>query len=98
MGWATNYIKQLQDGKTVQFRPRGNSMVPRIKSGQLVTVVPRPTFIFVGDVVLCKVKGREYLHLIKAAKGEEVLIGNNVGGTNGWTNMKNVYGVVSKIE
>lgn len=26
MGWADNHIKNLQEGKTVQFRPSGNSM------------------------------------------------------------------------
>ncbi len=40
MGWATNYINELKGGKTISFRPRGNSMVGRISSGQLCTVVP----------------------------------------------------------
>ena len=26
MGWASEYIARLQNGETVQFRPRGNSM------------------------------------------------------------------------
>ncbi len=29
MGWATNYINELKGGKTISFRPRGNSMVGR---------------------------------------------------------------------
>jgi hypothetical protein len=40
MGWATQYIAQLQEGETVQFRPRGNSMEGKISSGQLCTVEP----------------------------------------------------------
>ena len=32
-----------------------------------------------GDFVLCKVKGAEYLHLVKAIKTDRFLIGNNRG-------------------
>ena len=55
MGWATGYIKQLSEGKTVQFRPRGNSMSGRIENGQLVTVEPLgDRECEVGNIVLCK--------------------------------------------
>jgi len=96
MGWATSYITELQAGKTVKFRPRGNSMTPLVKDGQLVTVEPLVGLPAVGDVVLCKVNGSEYLHLVKAVQGERVLIGNNKGKTNGWT--KSVFGRCTKIE
>ena len=66
MGWADLHIERLMRGHTVRFRPRGNSMQPRIRSGQLVTVEPvYPEALSVGDVVLCKVSGRQYLHRIK---------------------------------
>lgn len=65
MGWATGHIVKLQEGSTVKFRPRGNSMKPRIKSGQLCTVSPvNPDEIEPGDIVLCRVRGAEYLHLV----------------------------------
>ena len=38
MGWANQYITELQAGETVQFRPRGASMSGKIESGQLSTV------------------------------------------------------------
>lgn len=84
MSWATHHIEKLQAGETVQFRPRGNSMLPKIKSGQLCTVVPADE-ADPGDVVLCRVKGSEYLHLVKAREGDRYLIGNNKGRLNGWT-------------
>ena len=69
-GWATHYIAKLKAGETVQFRPRGHSMKGKINDGQLVTVVPAfaedVAMPDEGDVVLCKVNGREYLHLVKA--------------------------------
>ena len=55
MGWASDYIDKLKQGETVEFRPRGNSMKPRIESGQLCTVKPVDGILKAGDVVLCKV-------------------------------------------
>jgi len=49
----------------------------RIESGQLCTVVPvDPALLEVGDIVLCKVKGNEYLHIVKAIQGGRFQIGN----------------------
>ena len=70
MGWATGYIKTLREGETVSFRPRGNSMAGKIESGQLCEVEPvNSEAIRVGDIVLCKVNGREFLHIVKAIQG-----------------------------
>ena len=88
------YVKQLQENKTVSFRPRGSSMKGKIEDGQLVTVSPDVSNLNKDDIVLCKVKGNHYLHLIKAIKGDQYLIGNNRGGINGWTNKKNIFGKV----
>jgi hypothetical protein len=100
MGWATNYIAQLQRGETVQFRPRGNSMAGKIESGQLCTVEPvgDPDELAVGDIVLCKVNGAQYLHLVKATQGPRFQIGNNRGRINGWITAKSIYGKCVRIE
>lgn len=99
MSWATPYIAKLQAGETAQFRPRGNSMTGRIESGQLCTVEPvEPEHLEVGDIVLCKVKGRQYLHIIKALKGEQFQIGNNRGLINGWITAKCIYGRCTRVE
>lgn len=101
MGWADNYVRRLADGETAAFRPRGNSMKGRIESGQLVTVEPvDPNTLNPGDIVLCKVNGRQFLHLIISERedGGEFLIGNNRGHMNGWASAKNIYGKVVKVE
>lgn len=99
MAWANNHIAKLKRGETVKFRPHGRSMEGRIESGQLVTVVPIALGDFkVGDAVLCKVQGRQYLHLVKAFRGDQVQIGNNKGYINGWTSIFNVFGKVTNIE
>lgn len=94
MGWAARHIEKLKAGETVQFQPRGNSMIGIIASGQLVTVVPIGTEedIAKGDVVLCKVGGADYLHLVKAVRNGAYQIGNNRGRINGWTSRANVFG------
>jgi hypothetical protein len=100
MGWAANYIAQLKDGHAVSFRPRGNSMVGKIESGQLCTVIPMadPAALKVGAIVLCKVGGSEYLHLVKAIRGERFQIGNNRGRINGWVGAGSVFGECIKVE
>jgi hypothetical protein len=93
MGWASGYIEKLRAGETVSFRPRGNSMSGKIESGQLCTVAPvNHDTLEVGDIVLCKVNGREYLHLVKAIQGQRFQIGNNRGRINGWVGVNAVFG------
>ena len=75
----------------------------RINSGQLVTVVPlEADDPEVDEVVLCRVRGVQYLHLVKATRGaadaQQFLIGNNRGGTNGWIGRKAIYGVVREVQ
>jgi len=97
MGWADFAIKALQEGKTVTIKPTGGSMKGKVDSGSKVTVEPISLDkIEIGDIVLCKVKGRQYLHLVKAKDKSRFLIGNNKGFTNGWTSA--VYGKAIKIE
>lgn len=98
MGWASHYIAQLKNKETVQFRPRGNSMKGKIESGQLCTVVPILEELDVNDIVLCKVRGKEYLHLVKAKEGDRYLIGNNRGVTNGWIGKSSIFGKLIKVE
>lgn len=99
MSWADRTIAELREGKISKCRPHGGSMRGKIESGQLVTLDPdkEPE---VGDAVLCRVKGNVYIHLVKAIQGHgkkrRFLIGNNRGGTNGWTTT--IYGVAVKIE
>lgn len=99
MGWATHHIARLRQGETVSFRPRGSSMKGKIDSGQLCTVTPiNPAALAVGDVVLCRVHGAEYLHFVKAIQGERFQIGNNRGGINGWIGPHSIFGKCIKIE
>lgn len=72
-------------------------MRPLVESGARVTLEPVTIQeLEVGDVVLCRVAGNVFLHLVKAKAGGRVQIGNNRGKINGWTSA--VYGRATLIE
>ena len=74
-------------------------MSGKIESGQLCTVTPlNSETIQVGDIVLCKVNGSEYLHLVKAIQGERFQIGNNRGRINGWIGRKAIFERCVRVE
>lgn len=98
MSWAKLQVERLKNGETVQFRPHGNSMQPKINSGELVTVSPDTKDLKVGDIVFCKVHGNHYVHLIKAVDGERFQIANNHGHVNGWVTRNGIYGRVTTVE
>lgn len=99
MSWAKFAIEALQRGETCQIRPRGHSMRGRVNDGALVTLEPcDPSTLQPEDIVLVKVRGRDYLHLITARDGERFQIGNNRGHINGWVGQHCIYGKATKIE
>lgn len=99
MSWATPYIQKLLQGETVSFRPKGNSMKPKIESGQLCTVEPLGERLpEEGDIVLCKVNGKQYLHLVSATRSGQFQISNNKGHVNGWVTTKAIYGRLVSVE
>jgi hypothetical protein len=74
-------------------------MSPRIESGNLCTVAPIDVAqVRVGDIVLWKVRGAEYLHFVKAVQGGRFQIGNNRGGINGWVGASAIFGRLVKVE
>lgn len=97
MSWADRAVEDLLAGQQTRIRPHGGSMRGKVESGQLVTLDPVAVCdLKIGDIVLCRVKGNVYLHLVKAKQEGRVQIGNNRGGVNGWT--RTVYGIATKIE
>jgi hypothetical protein len=84
----------------VTFHPTGHSMVPLIRSRDEVVVAPvDAALVQAGDIVLTRVAGSVYIHLVKAVDSPKrrVLIGNNRGGTNGWTGFDRVYGIALSV-
>ena len=99
MSWAKFAIEALKEGKTIQIRPRGHSMTGKVNDRDLVTLEPCETDnLEIGDIVLVRVKGNDYLHLVKAKNQDRFLIGNNRGGINGWVGHNCIYGIATKVE
>lgn len=96
-------VKELKDGKICKVTGIGNSMTPILKSRQPVICEPvtEETELKKKDIVLCKVNGHFYLHLIWSVTGKgekaEYLIGNNHGHANGRIRRNHIYGKVTKI-
>lgn len=94
MSWADRAIKELRAGNETAITPHGGSMKGLVESGDHVKLAPcDPTNLKIDDIVLVRVKGRVYLHLIKAIDKGRYLIGNNRGGINGWVGRKAIYGI-----
>lgn len=99
MSWAHHAREALRRGETIQVRPRGHSMRGKVNDGDLVTLEPcDPATLAAGDIVLVRVRGTDYLHLVKAVDRERFLIGNNRGGTNGWVGRQAIYGRATRVE
>lgn len=59
-------------------------MTGKVNGGDTVTLLPMPEGeLGIGDIVLVRVKGTDYLHLVKAISEDRVLIGTNRGGMDG---------------
>jgi SOS-response transcriptional repressor LexA len=88
---------ELELAGTGKMKAFGNSMLPILKSGSLLTFEKAPDYE-IGDIVFCKVKGR-YIDAHKVVKKDTnkgFLIANNHGFENGWT--KIIYGRVILAE
>jgi len=96
MSWAKHAKERLLKGETVTVKPRGYSMKGRVNDGDTVVLSSCKEFK-VDDIVLVRVKGCDYLHLIKAIDGKRFLIGNNRGRINGWVGRRAIFGIAERI-
>ena len=92
--------EMLKQGHVCKVLGIGQSMAPLLKSKQEVICEPikDDTTLRKRDIVLCKVRGNYYLHLIHGIKnGDQFLIGNNHGHMNGWISKSQIFGKVTEI-
>jgi SOS-response transcriptional repressor LexA len=98
MSWASKHIERLQAGESIEFRPRGNSMTGHVNDGDLVRVVPMDRDPQVGDIVLCRVNGRQHLHFVAAIRGNQYRIENARKHVNGWCSRAQIFGRVTEVK
>lgn len=90
----------LRQGETCIVVGYGNSMTPKLTSGEAVIMEPvnEDTILEKGDIVLVKVNGRYYCHLISAIRKNSYQISNNHKHVNGWVSKSKIYGrMVSRV-
>ena len=74
-------------------------MTGKVNDGDMVTLERcDPRKLAVGDIVLVKVKGSVYLHLISAINKDRFQISNNVGGIKGWVSANAIYGKATRVK
>lgn len=75
-------------------------MTGRVNDGDLCEV-RRPRTedaLKAGDVVLCRVRGAQYLHLVKAVRNGQYQIRNNRGEINGWVSRNGIFGLLVSVK
>lgn len=87
-------LETIGSGKMKGF---GNSMLPILQSGSLLTFQKQETYQ-IGDIVFCKVKGRfiDAHKIVKTDPQKGYLIANNHGWENGWNRV--IFGKVIQSE
>jgi len=96
MNWASSAIDLLASGINAEIRPIGGSMRGLVESGDLVLLSPcDASSLSIGDIVLCRVGVKVYLHLVKGVSDSGILIGNNLGKINGYAS--EIYGRVIMV-
>ena len=90
--------KLLAEGREVELRPKGNSMLPFIRQEKDSVVLLKKPGVEVGDIVLAKTGGRFVLHRVYKMEGTALtLMGDgNVAGTERCT-VDDVLGTVIRI-
>ena len=90
--------KLLAEGREVEMRPKGNSMLPFIRQEKDSVVLLKKDNVEVGDIVLARTGGRFVLHRVYKVAGVALtLMGDgNVFGTESCTK-EDVLGTVIKI-
>ncbi|MGL5890936.1 MAG: S24 family peptidase [Bacteroidia bacterium] len=89
--------EELETTGTGKMKCFGNSMLPILKSGSLLTFEKKENYK-INDIVFCKVRGRfiDAHKITKIDKNKGFMIANNHGFENGWT--KIIFGKAVKSE
>ena len=99
--------KMLQSGRSVQFRSSGNSLKPKVISGDVTMWEPVKdhSLLKVGDIVFCVVQptGRYYGHAIysiaywNGTKYWRISNLNEPPHINGWCYKEHIYGQLYEV-
>src|SRR5262245_14955767 len=93
---------RVHDGDTVTLSPVPQSPCPSCTADPTAPCATCDNSrtapgLRVDDIVLVKVRGTVYLHLINAIQDRRYQIGNNRGHINGWVGPDAIYGLAVSV-
>ena len=97
--WLKSILNELSQGRRVQLVGRGNSMYPKIKDGETITIDPYigNNELKVNDIVFVRV-GKNYLtHQILKIENDLITISNIKGKIDGIVPLTAIYGIITHI-
>ena len=65
------WLEGLRQGRAMRFRPLGCSMIPFLRQGDVVTIMPAPGRV--GDIVLTQPGPDQVLHRLVARCGDRLI-------------------------
>lgn len=88
----------LKEGKNVEFRVKGNSMLPFFKHDKTIVNLKKVNTYFKYDVVLAKYNDKVLLHrIIKIKKDKYILRGDGLISKEE-VSLENIYGKVESFQ
>lgn len=92
MSWAKKARQALSKGQPATLILRDDSLSPHYEEGSSVRIEPVDAGrLKVGDLVLYRTKGRDYLHPVIARRVGRFLLGSS---KNNWVKSQAIYGKV----
>lgn len=91
---------EIEAGKSVRFRMKGNSMRPLLRGGrdEVVLCPCRAEELKEGDVVLFRYRGRHILHrIIGRSRGRFILQGDGVCAFHEECGAEDMVGIVKRV-
>lgn len=87
------FIDTLREGRSVEFPHSGGYLVPRIRNGETVKVVPTSLDkVQKDDIVLCRLDGRIALGVVGDFRSDRAKIIDMAGKKMGWATQAHIYG------
>jgi len=89
----------LSQNKEIALINRGGSMRGVIEDGQIVILGPvAEQDLRVGDAVMVRIRKERFIvHMIQDIADHHYLIGNNIGGTDGWVTSDAIYAKMIRV-
>ena len=96
--WLKLILNELSQGRRVQLVGRGNSMYPKIKDGETITITPIDNNeLKINDIVFVRIAKKYLTHQILKIENGLMTISNIKGKIDGIVSVSSIYGIVTRV-